>query len=341
MSQEFIDEKRIGPDVKNAPRVSVVIPAYNVAEFIGETLDSALGQSFSDYEVLVVNDGSPDSEALERVLEHYFDKIVYIRRDNGGTAAARNTGIKNSRGKLIAFLDGDDLWLPEYLEKQVGQLDRRQCDLIYADAFLFGIPRRGAKTYMEKSPSSGTVTAERLIGADCNVITSCTVVKKQKVLDAGLFDETLPRIGMEDFDLWIRLAKGGAKLDYQQTILAKYRVRQNSLSGSNVQRVERELKGLAIIEAKHTLTPDEKAALERQRALAAADLDIEKGKTDLVEGRFADARRHFKAANEYYKKPKLTALYWLMGLHPKLALKLFQKIRPAEFSFVAGDGGDR
>src|ERR1051326_8460176 len=102
-----------------SPIVSVIIPAYNAAAFIGETLDSVYAQTFKDFEVVVVNDGSPDTDELERALERYAAKLRYLKQDNQGAAAARNTGITAARGEFVAFLDADDMWLPAFLEKQL------------------------------------------------------------------------------------------------------------------------------------------------------------------------------------------------------------------------------
>src|SRR6185436_15700253 len=100
------------------PAVSIVIPAYNCAAYLDHTLRSIWAQTFRDYEVIVVNDGSPDTEALEAVLRPYRDRVVYLRQENRGASAARNTGIRASQAPLVAFLDADDAWEPEYLELQ-------------------------------------------------------------------------------------------------------------------------------------------------------------------------------------------------------------------------------
>jgi len=101
------------------PVVSVIIPAYNVAPFIGDTLRSVLAQTFSEYEVIIINDGSPDTVELESVLAPYLDRIIYLKQENQGAGAARNTGLRAARGEFVAFLDGDDQWLPAFLEKQL------------------------------------------------------------------------------------------------------------------------------------------------------------------------------------------------------------------------------
>ena len=108
--------------VAAAPAVSVIIPAYDTSAFIGETLDSVFRQTFTDFEVVVVNDGSPDAEELERALAPYRDRIVYITQENGGPSRARNTAIRHARGEFVAVLDSDDLLMPTYLDEQMRRL---------------------------------------------------------------------------------------------------------------------------------------------------------------------------------------------------------------------------
>ena len=329
-------EKRVGARVKKtAPQVSIVIPAYNVADFIAETLDSALAQTFQDFEIVLVNDGSPDSVKLENALQPYFDKIIYIKQENGGTAATRNTAICEARGELLAFLDGDDVWYPTYLAAQINALSIKNCDLIYADALLFGDLQFNSETFMTKAPSVGAVTTESLLGAKCNVLTSGTVVRREKVLQAGLFDENLPHIGVEDFELWFRLAKNGARLDYQREVLLKYRVRSNSLSGTNVDRAERSIYALNYINGKYKLGETEKAVWEKRIALYRAQLELEKAKLCLIQKDFRQAQAHVAVANKFYRKQKLTLIEWLLRFSPKLTLHLFKKMRPDEFSFIS------
>ncbi len=328
-------EKRIGSEVvSETPQVSIITPAYNVSGFIAETLDSVLSQTFKSYEIVLVNDGSPDTIELEKVLAPYFKNIVYIRQENGGTAAARNTAIKAARGEWVAFLDGDDIWFPKYLASQLHALKTKNCDLIYTNALLFGNVGNPKETYMHKSPSKGKVTPESLIEGSCNLLTSGTIARREKVLACGLFDEELPRIGMEDFDLWFRLAKSGARMDYQRTVLLKYRVRPNSLSGSNVQRAERSIRALEIIESKHDLNELEKRALAARMEEAFAELELEKGKFNLAQENFDAAGEHFRQANEYYRRLKLGIVIRLLKTYPQLALKLFKKMRPADFVFA-------
>src|SRR5712691_7731645 len=131
------------------PKVSIVMPAYNVAPYIRETLESVFAQTFSDYEVIIVNDGSPDTEELERVLEPFRDRIRYFKQENRGAGAARNVALRAARGEFIAFLDADDLWLPNYLDEQLRFIRTAACDLVCADAINFGQSPFAGRTYME------------------------------------------------------------------------------------------------------------------------------------------------------------------------------------------------
>jgi glycosyltransferase involved in cell wall biosynthesis len=334
MSRHKILEKRTGQQANPSPRVSVVIPAYNVAGFVAETLDSVLAQTFTDYEIVLVNDGSPDTIELEKNLEKYFENIVYLKQENGGTARARNTAIENSRGALIAFLDGDDIWLPEYLSEQIDFLTGENLEMVYANALLFGAVRTSQETYMEKSPSTGAADFESIVSGRCSVITSGTLVYKQKILDAGMFDADLPRIGMEDFDLWLRLAKAGARIGYQRKILLKYRVSPTSLSGSSIARARRSVAGLNLVKEKLNLTPPEEKVWRETLAEAEAELFLETGKAHLLREEFAEARKNFRAANRYYKKPKLKLIDLALIVSPKTLVKLFKKQRAHELPFI-------
>src|SRR5688572_28437661 len=185
--------------------VSIIIPAYNAAEFIGETLASVAAQTFTSHEVIVINDGSPDTEELERELKRYQGELQYIKQENRGAAAARNAGLRAARGELVAFLDADDRWLPSFLEEQLSFLKLSNADLVYSDALLFGESPVHGRTFMELQPSRGAVTPESLLAVDVTVLTSAVLARKQPILGVGLFDETIKR--GHDFELWLRLAK--------------------------------------------------------------------------------------------------------------------------------------
>lgn len=322
-----------GKNTPENPKVSVIIPAYNISSFVAQTLDSVFSQTYTDFEIILLNDGSKDTAELKKVLESFSDRIIYAEQPNLGASEARNAAICIAHGELLAFLDGDDIWLPEFLESQINYLEKNKLDMVYCDAELFGEEHFTGDHYMRTSPSNGAVTTASLISAECNVITSGTILKKKIVEEVHLFDTKLKR--MQDFDLWFRVAGIGAKIGYQKKILIKYRVRLDSLSGSNVERAQRNLTALITIKEKYLLDELETEAWNKQWDISEAELELEKGKLSLTEGNFAEAEQHIVKANRYFRKPKLFLIIALLKISPKLTLSLFKKIRPSEFSFIS------
>lgn len=327
-------EKRVGASVRqSAPLVSIIIPAYNVAEFVAETLRSVAAQTFTDYETILVNDGSPDTAGLEKILAPYFESIVYLKQNNGGVSAARNTAIENARGQILAFLDGDDIWLPEYLESQVDFLAANNHEMVYCDALLFGENFHAAETFMLKAPSDGAVTPGTLLKTECNVITSGTLLLKEKILEHGFFDLNARRT--EDFDMWFRLAKNHVKIAYQKKVLLKYRVRSSGLTGTSVERAERAVSALETVKRNNKLTDSETRIWHRQMKVFAAAVCLEKGKTFLVRKEFARARASLKEAIDHSPSAKLKFVSLLLAINPNMVLALFRKFRLPEFSLIS------
>lgn len=224
------------------PLVSVVIPAYNCAEFITETLESVYKQTYKNYEIIVVDDGSADG--TKSALDPHMEKIRYFYQENKGTAAARNAGVEKARGELIAFLDNDDLWLPEKLELQVRALQKYpEACFVFTEGKSFDgsgllkdslIPKHFRKwinshNYDRSIFLRGWIFEEFL---PANIICSATsvLVKKQCLLDIGGLDEEIS-IG-DDYDLYLRLAR-----HYPVCLVKKclymWRFRENNQSGPN------------------------------------------------------------------------------------------------------------
>ena len=287
------------PRESAAPLISVIIPAYNVASYIDETLGSVFAQTFTDFEVIIVNDGSPDTEEFERAIQPYRENICYLKQENRGASGARNTGLRAARGEFIAFLDADDLWSPNYLDEQLKFMREFDCDLACADAMVFGVSADAGRTYMESlmkdAPSQGRVTFLELVNADRSLITSGVIARRDLILEVGLFDEALRNA--QDFDLWLRLARHGARLAYQRRVLLHYRSRPNSLTGDAINSHQRELRVFDKIEQSYEFTPAERAevtpVIRNRRAL----LEYELGKLHLLPGDFTQARDSFAKAN--------------------------------------------
>ena len=332
-SRNKVISKRIGRNVFDTPqKISVVIPAYNNAEFICEAIDSVVGQKFREHEIIVVNDGSPDTAQFERAIRMRLEDIVYIKQRNSGAGVARNTAIEHARGGIIAFLDGDDAWLPDFLAAQYIFLERHGYDMVYCDANLFGMRSVYKRTFMETAPSHGEADFDSILDLKCNVITSGTMARKQAVIDAGMFETE--RVRAHDFHLWLRMAKNGAKIGYQRKQLLKYRVHLDSLSGDSVSRVERERDAFERVARTIELTENQKQIVKKRITGLEADLAVEQGKAFLLSGDFREATIAFRVANRHRKSLKLTAITWLTRIAPRTLLKFYRSNRAAEIAFV-------
>jgi glycosyltransferase involved in cell wall biosynthesis len=301
----------------STPSVSVIIPSYNTATFITETLDSVFAQTFKDYEVIVVNDGSPDTPRLEIVLEPYLSRIVYLKQENQGPAGARNTGIRHAQGIFLAFLDSDDMWLPNFLAEQM-KIFRSDpsLDLVYADTFFFRESPLIGTFVTRRSSLKGAVTFENILTVKCQVQTSCTVVRKAAVMDAGLFDERF--CGAEDYDLWVRIAKHGGRMMRQNKVLGLYRVHSASLSANSERMIEEWLRVLRNFHQVLELTPKTQRLLDTTVRRAQAHLELAKGNRYLSSGQTDLARSSFERAQEFFQTRKLS----LVGIGLKVAPRL-------------------
>ena len=308
------------------PAVSVIIPAFRASGDIADALASVFAQTFSDFEVVVVDDGSPDAAELRAAVAPFRSRIQFIVQPNCGAGAARNTAIRASTGDMVAFLDADDRWAPEFLARQLALLQSdRRCALVYCDALLTGDTPLAGRRFMEAAPSAGDVTLIGLIQQRCNIALSTVVARRQPLIAAGLFDETLRR--GQDFELWLRLAWRGAHIAYQREVLAERRVRGQGLSGDAVRTVERTLNVLDRFGRERALDGSTRTAL-RIRTMALVDrLEIEQGKQRFLEGNFAAAQFHLSAARDRPLKIRLALLG--LRLSPRLLRGAYLKFRPA------------
>lgn len=206
------------------PKVSVIIPTYQHAHFVGQAIQSVLAQTYKDYEIIVVDDGSSDNTS--EVLAEFGDQVTVIYQENRGLSAARNTGIRASKGEYVAFLDADDVWMPAKLEKQVPLFERnKRVGLICSDILFFDESGDRSSTAFETNrPQSGMIHSVIFILSFMPMPT--VMVRRSCFDDVGYFDETLT--SCEDHDMWLRISKKWA-VDFVNEPLAKYRDSANQM----------------------------------------------------------------------------------------------------------------
>ncbi len=185
---------------RNKPLISVIIPTYNRGWILTEAIDSVLAQDYKNYELIVVDDGSTDNS--REILDNYGQDIIVLRQANKGVSAARNRGIAEAGGQLVAFLDSDDLWLPRKLSRQVDFFKLNPNAVINQTEEIW--IRNGVRVNpKDRHRKSSGMIFERSLGL-CLVSPSAVMIKKTLFDAVGVFDESLP--ACEDYDLWLRIS---------------------------------------------------------------------------------------------------------------------------------------
>jgi glycosyltransferase involved in cell wall biosynthesis len=223
------------------PAVSVVLATYNYGRYLAGALDSALGQTFDDLEIIVIDDGSTDE--TQQVIKPYLTnpRVRYFTSDHCGQPAAKNTGIRLTRAPLIAFLDADDLWLPTKLAKQVALFDDNpNLGVVYSRRLLMDEQGRSLHFMQPALPRGNVLDAMFRHNFICF---SSAVVRRTVLEEVGIFDTQLALA--IDYDLWLRIAQR-YPFDYVDEPLVKYRTGHASLS----RRTEERLKTAARIMAR-------------------------------------------------------------------------------------------
>ena len=191
-----------------SPKVSVVIPACNQAGYLTESIQSVLSQTYNDYEIIVVDDGSTDD--TRAVVERMGGGIRYVWQENQGLAGARNTGIRAARGEYVALLDSDDAWLPSFLASMMSLAKANPdaavlyCGVIYMDQWGCYLPQSGRMRILPTHELYETLLRYNFL------IPSTIVMNRSVVASAGFFDVAFRRL--QDWELWIRLLKQGRTL---------------------------------------------------------------------------------------------------------------------------------
>jgi glycosyltransferase involved in cell wall biosynthesis len=226
------------------PLVSIVIACYNRKDFIAETLNSCLCQTFKEFEIIIVDDGSTDDSLLEIYPYTILSNVTVIRQQNGGPGSARNRGILNAKGKYILTLDSDDMLRSDHLQLMVDAMANKE-DVIVT-SYIRLLRKDGS---IENSPWAHVPTSYK-DAITKNFCICCSMFSKSSWEKINGFDENRVLISREDWDFWIRLYQSGCKVHVIEDYLLLYRIHDDSLStGSSlkIQEAENYLKN------KHTI----------------------------------------------------------------------------------------
>lgn len=215
--------------------VSVIMPAYNAEKYIGESIESVIGQTYTNWELIIVDDGSTDTTA--DIIKQYQvnnNRIFYIYQKNARQGYAKNNGIKHSKGRYIAFIDADDLWLSNKLEICLNEILNGKHDLVFTDCLLFedSLPD-DIGTLKNMGVTSGIWQGDDAILAflHYNRIPNLTVlVKKSCILKAGNFSD---KQAAEEYEMWLKLLANGASFKAIGAPLALYRLHTQSVTSTD------------------------------------------------------------------------------------------------------------
>lgn len=222
-----------------SPLISIIIPAYNPGKLIAETIDSVLNQTYQNFEIIIVDDGSTDN--TRQIIESFTDKRIklYSQKNSGLPSIPRNKGVSYAQGEFLAFLDHDDVWKPEKLERQLKIIAQDpSISLVCTNAFkLFNDQKTTIPTLSGKQ--SGKFDDSYLFPRSF-VIQSSVLLKKSVFHDVGGLDEARELKAVEDYDLWIRVYQKNNCYFINDELLY-YRIFPESASGGNLKIIERDL----------------------------------------------------------------------------------------------------
>jgi glycosyltransferase involved in cell wall biosynthesis len=278
------------------PAVSVIMPAFNVAPYIGEAIESVLGQTFADLELLVVDDGSTDG--TEVVAEGYAardSRVRVIRQTNGGISTARNRALRIATSPVIAILDSDDAWDPAYLRVQMAILDTRaNVDVVTGNAWFLGGSQNGrpARPWPDLRPAP--TLADML--ADETAVFIMSIFRRRVYEAIGPFDEGLRT--NEDYDFWLRAACANFVFHRNDQPLGYYRRRDNSLSADELRMVPGILRVFRKARPVLHNRPVELAILDAQIIRFETEYVAAEARGAIESGDFAAASLHLTALHQ-------------------------------------------
>jgi glycosyltransferase involved in cell wall biosynthesis len=223
------------------PRVDVIIPAYNAAKYLPAAIESVVTQTMTDWRILLVDDGSTDNtaEIVAPFLDRLGPKISYIKQDNRGLPAARNTAVLASTSEFLALLDADDLWMPCRLSESVKILEERpQAGLAYGQVTVIDMEGRPLRTFEGNPRHAEGRIAPYIYTREVTLPCPTMTFRRSCIDEVGYFDETMR--ATEDRDLWLRIALRH-EVAFVPKMLASYRVSPNSMSNDSQRMFQSQL----------------------------------------------------------------------------------------------------
>lgn len=300
--------------------VSIIMPAYNAEKYIGASIASVLAQTYQHWELILVDDGSIDrtAEVVQEIVKRE-PRIKYIFQENGRLGKARNTGIKNSTGPLIAFLDSDDLWIATKLEAQTQAMAENNADVVYSKSYVF------RDEDIDDETETLTSSVGKFFGPDFfdslirqPQIPVLTVLLKRSALNrVGLFEEAKAYHGCEDYDLWLRLAKAGLVFYGMSDVLARYRRHETAMTAmpSNMFK-------LTLLIVRKYIDHSGLSELEKQRRLTRLYREVIGALIE--EGKISEAKQFVQDLYLWNKNSIVTRLQ-----------KILISIWPQQFNFIS------
>lgn len=308
------------------PAVSVVMPAYNVGPYVGDAIRSALAQTFTDLEIIVVDDGSKDDTAdVVKELARLDPRVRLVQQPNRGLAGARNTALRAARGEFLALLDSDDLWEPGFLEAQLEILDARpDVDIVTGNGWYLEGSTHGhvARPYPDPRPAPDLAS---IIGDEWSVFIM-SVFRRRVYTGIGPFDESMR--SNEDYDFWLRAAMAGCVFARNDTPLGHYRVRSDSLSASNVRMLRGILHVYTKLRPEIAGRPHEMAILQKQISRFEAELLAAEARLALEIADFEAAQEYLGALHARRGGASLRLAHWLSRWAPSMLKRAIRYKRP-------------
>lgn len=298
------------------PAVSVLVPAYRCADYVGDALRSLQAQTMADWEAIVVDDGSPDD--LPGAMHVFADdpRIRLLRTGHAGVSAARNHALAAARAPLIALLDGDDAYAPDYLAEMTAAIRADPAiGFVTCDATFFGNPQLEGIRFSAVSPQVPPVTLDRVLGRQFNIFTACLLLATA-LNDVGGWSADLR--SAEDLDLWIRLLERGWHCGFVPKSLHRYRRRPDSLSAARLPLL------LAVGQvyddaiARLAGRPEQRTAIA-VRMTIENEIAFERGEALVIAGDVAAGLHQLRHAGSRTRTPAWRAALLAMRLLPFLA----------------------